>query len=147
MSVANELGEGASAASKIEAAADIAEAPLSIAGMVAGDIKGGQKVGEGINDAVGVKQAYNLGRRGKKLLSKDTGEADKATENPEPTAQSEPVDYAPLEEPPLDVDARIAQIRQKAQEAQDALPSEDDPALTPKLQALQAEEQDSPPRS
>jgi len=143
VTVADELGEGASAVSKIEAAADIAEAPVALAGMVAGDIPGGQKVGEGINDAVGVKQAYNLGRRGKKLLQKDTGEADQATENPKnPTP-----DYEPLEEEPLDVDARIAQIRQKAQEAQEALPSEDDPALTPRLQALQAEEQDSPIRS
>lgn len=141
VSVSGELGEGASAASRIEQAADIAEAPLAIAGMVAGDIKGGQKVGEGINDAVGVKQAYNLGRRGKKLLSKDTGEADQATENPAPTAESAAVDYEPLEEPPLDVDARIAQIRQAAEEAQSKIVTDpNDPAAAPKLQAQETAE-------
>lgn len=77
--------EEASTASKLATAADVAEAPLAIAGMVAGDIKGkgSQTASQVINDAVGTKQAYNLGRRGKRLYDRRAGgEADDATDNP-----------------------------------------------------------------
>ncbi len=153
VSVANEVEESASTASKLGAAADIAEGPLALAGMVAGDIKGkgAQTTSEAINDAVGVKQAYNLGRRGKRLIDRNTGEADEASQAPH-TGPAEPAaepDYAPLEEPPLDVDARIAQIRQAAQEAQSKIVTDPtNPAAAPKLQAQEtAEEETSPIRS
>lgn len=139
-SAADEAG----AASRLATAADVAEGPLALAGMVAGDIKGkgAATTSQVINDTVGAKQAYNLGRRAKNYFG-DKGEADADSEAPTQTGQlgkeQKPVDYEPLEEPPLDVDARIAQIRQRAQAAQEAIP-EDDPSLTPKLQALEEQQ-------
>lgn len=154
--IQNPEAAGASAAeevsvgSKLATAADVAEAPLAIAGMVAGDIKGkgAATTSQVINDTVGAKQAYNLGRRGRNYFQ-DKGEADADSEVPQKTGEldqlQKPVDYEPLEEPPLDVDARIAQIRQRAQQAQDALPTEDDPSLTPKLQALEEQQKPAAP--
>lgn len=147
--------EEAGGLSRAGAVASIAE--LGAGGVAAGleDIQGtstaakaGRTTGQVINDGIAVKGGYNLGKRAQRGLQRlkngnGDNEADAASENPAKPQNppSQEPDYAPLEEEPLDVDARIAQIRQKAQQAQDALPTEDDPSLTPKLQALEKEQQ------
>ena len=84
-----------SAASKLASAADVAEGPLALAGMISGDIKGkgAQTTSKVINDGVGVKQGYNLGRRGKNLYDRRVaGEVDDATSNPGNPVQQSQVD-------------------------------------------------------
>ena len=146
--------EDAGGLSRAGAVASIAE--LGAGGVAAGleDIQGtstaakaGRTTGQVINDGIAVKGGYNLGKRAQRGLQRlkngnGDNEADAASENPAKPQNppSQEPDYAPLEEEPLDVDARIAQIRQRAQQAQDAIPTEDDPSLTPKLQALETQQ-------
>lgn len=152
--------EEAGGISKLSALSGVAE--LGAGGIGAGleDIKGSSKVdvglrdtGEGVNDAIAVKGGYSLGKRivrGVKRM-RNTGDdsADANSANPQvPQATEEPPpppDYAPLEEAPLDVDARIAEIRAKAQQAQDAIPTDpSDPSSAPQLQAKEAPPQEEP---
>jgi hypothetical protein len=153
--------EDAGGLSRAGAVASIAE--LGAGGVAAGleDIQGtstaakaGRTTGQVINDGIAVKGGYNLGKRAQRGLQRlkngnGDNEADAASENPAKPQNppSQEPDYAPLEDEPLDVDARIAQIRQKAQEAQDALPTEDDPSLTPRLQALEQQQQAPEPKA
>jgi len=149
--------EDAGGISKLGAVSGVAE--LGAGGIGAGleDIKGSSKVdvglrdtGEGINDAIAVKGGYSLGKRivrgVKKITNTGDDSADANSANPQvpqPAEESPPVpDYAPLEEPPLDVDARIAEIRAKAQQAQDAIKTDPtDPSSAPQLQAKEAQAQ------
>lgn len=147
--------EDAGGISRAGAVASVAELGAGAIGAGLEDIQGtstaakaGRTTGQVINDGIAVKGGYNLGKRAQRGLQRlkngnGDNEADVASENPAKPQNppSQEPDYAPLEEEPLDVDARIAQIRAKAQQAQDALPTEDDPSLTPKLQALEQQQQ------